>query len=80
MPVYEYQCEECATRFDVRRSFSDETPARCPRCEGQARRLFAAVPVIFNGSGFYVTDNRKNGSTPEKEKSSSASPETAGKH
>jgi putative FmdB family regulatory protein len=67
-------------KFDVRRSFSDETPARCPRCEGQAQRLFAAVPVIFNGSGFYVTDNRKNGSTPEKVKKSSASPEAAVKN
>jgi predicted nucleic acid-binding Zn ribbon protein len=30
----------------------------CPRCEGKARRVFHAAPIIFKGSGFYVTDHR----------------------
>ncbi len=71
MPVYEYRCEGCSTLFDLRRSFEDESEAHCPRCGGKARRLFSPVPVIFNGSGFYITDNRKNGSQPKGTKSAS---------
>jgi putative FmdB family regulatory protein len=61
MPVYEYQCQKCSNKFEVRRGFKDETTAYCPRCKGAACRIFSPVPVIFNGSGFYTTDNRKNG-------------------
>ncbi len=77
MPIYEFQCEECSTQFDVRCSFDDCSKVRCPRCEGEARRLFSAVPIIFNGSGFYVTDSRKNGHGPEKPKAATASGEKA---
>ncbi len=62
MPVYEYECNICSKRFDVKRGFNDESIAQCPQCNGKAHRLFSAVPIIFNGSGFYVTDNRRNGS------------------
>jgi putative FmdB family regulatory protein len=58
MPVYEYECGSCCHRFDKRQGFDDEPKAVCPRCEGQARRVFHAAPVIFKGSGFYVTDHR----------------------
>ncbi len=75
MPVYEYECEACSTQFDLRRSFEDESTAHCPKCKGEARRLFTPVPIIFNGSGFYVTDNRKNGSGPEKAKPALSSTE-----
>ena len=75
MPVYEYECKDCSTNFDLRRSFEDESEAYCPKCGGRARRLFSPVPIIFNGSGFYVTDNRKNGSQPEEPKTASRSSE-----
>lgn len=58
MPVYEYECGSCRHRFDMRQRFDDEPKAVCPRCEGKARRVFHAAPVIFKGSGFYVTDHR----------------------
>jgi len=58
MPIYEYECERCSCHFDLRRSFSDSgnEDASCPRCQGKTRRLFSPVPIIFKGSGFYVTD------------------------
>jgi len=58
MPIYEYECGSCSHRFDIRQSFTDEPKAVCPRCEGKARRVFHASPIIFKGSGFYVTDHR----------------------
>jgi len=77
MPIYEYQCEECSTQFDARCGFDERTETRCPSCDGRTRRLFSVVPIIFNGSGFYVTDNRKNGQGAEKTKVASGSAEKA---
>lgn len=60
MPVYEYECQNCSCRFEVKQGFDDDPVAICPNCKGKVRRLFASVPIIFKGSGFYVTDNRKS--------------------
>ncbi len=56
MPIYEFECKSCSLRFDVRRGFNENSPVSCPRCECEARRVFVPVPIIFKGSGFYVTD------------------------
>jgi len=56
MPIYEYECQSCSLRFDVKRGFNDNSAVRCPRCQCEARRVFSPVPIIFKGSGFYVTD------------------------
>jgi len=58
LPVYEYQCSCCASRFEVRKSFSEDGSASCPSCGGHAERVFSPVPIIFKGSGFYCTDSR----------------------
>jgi len=60
MPIYEYECERCSLRFELKRHFSGDGEVSCPRCHGEAHRLFSPVPIIFKGSGFYVTDSRKN--------------------
>jgi putative FmdB family regulatory protein len=60
LPLYEYECSECSTRFELRRSFSDESEVLCPDCKCLATRIFSPVPIIFKGSGFYVTDHRSN--------------------
>ena len=62
MPTYDYQCESCRHRFEVRQSFHDVPGASCPVCEGAARRRISLVPVIFKGSGWYVTDYAKRSS------------------
>ena len=61
MPIYEYECGHCRHRFEMRQGFDDEPQAMCPQCEGRARRVFHSTPIIFKGSGFYVTDHRKGG-------------------
>jgi putative FmdB family regulatory protein len=60
LPLYEYECSNCSTRFELRRSFSDESEVFCPDCNCTATRIFSPVPIIFKGSGFYVTDHRGN--------------------
>ena len=57
MPVYEYECQQCSLKFEVKKRFREESGAVCPRCHAEARRIFSPVPIFFKGSGFYVTDN-----------------------
>ena len=59
MPTYEYECSLCDYLFERKQRFDEEPVAVCPRCQGKARRVIHSVPIIFKGSGFYVTDNRK---------------------
>lgn len=67
MPIYEYECCRCDHRFEERQGFDDKPVALCPRCQNKARRILRPVPIIFKGSGFYVTDNRKSGDTGHSE-------------
>ncbi len=61
MPTYEFECKNCQHRFDMKRSYGDFSDADCPLCSSEAVRCFVPVPVIFKGSGFYITDHRKPG-------------------
>lgn len=58
MPIYVYECCQCEHHFEERQSFSAVPVAMCPKCKGKARRVLQPAPIIFKGSGFYVTDSR----------------------
>jgi putative FmdB family regulatory protein len=84
MPTYSYRCTDCGDAFDIQQAFTDDTLTVCPNCGGSLRKLFTAVGVSFNGSGFYRTDSRatpksEGGSSSESSSSSkeSSSPATA---
>ena len=66
MPIYEYECERCSLRFELKRHFSEDGEVSCPRCHGEAHRLFSPVSIIFKGSGFYSTDSRQDYSRPSR--------------
>jgi putative FmdB family regulatory protein len=62
MPLYEYECEKCAQRFERIQKFSDPPIESCPSCNGPVRKLFSSPAIQFKGSGFYITDYaRKSG-------------------
>jgi len=68
MPIYEYQCSSCKQRFELKQGYKDDAIAVCPVCKSNARRLFSPVPIVFKGSGFYITDSRaKNVTTKGKD-------------
>ena len=74
MPIYEYECGLCHFHFERKQKFDEEPVAICPKCQEKARRVLSSVPIIFKGSGFYTTDNRKGGAVEEtKEKMSDKS-------
>jgi putative FmdB family regulatory protein len=62
VPTYSYRCTACDNAFDVQQSFSEDSLTECPACGGSLRKLYSAVGVTFNGSGFYRTDSRASGS------------------
>ena len=68
MPTYQYRCTECGTDLEVVQKFTDDALTICPECDGELRKVFSAVGVVFKGSGFYATDSRKSksGSSPAK--------------
>ncbi len=71
MPTYEYRCQTCGVRFDVRQSITEESLMLCPEpdssyspsgCQapglGKVSKVFFAPSITFKGSGFYKTDSR----------------------
>ena len=70
MPIYEYECEDCGSRFEVRHGYSDPPQLSCStaRCKGKPRRVFSPPAIIFKGKGFHITDyGRGNGKAPKPE-------------
>jgi len=65
VPTYEYECGICHFHFERKQRFDDEPVAMCPKCQEKSHRVIHSVPIIFRGSGFYITDSRK-GSDSEK--------------
>jgi putative FmdB family regulatory protein len=63
MPLYEYQCQKCGHRFEKIQKFSDKPITKCPECGGKVEQLLSAPAVQFKGSGWYVTDYAKKGSS-----------------
>lgn len=67
MPIYEYQCDQCAHRFEVIQKFSDAPIAVCPKCGGPVEKLLSSPAIQFKGSGFYLTDYGR-GTSPKESK------------
>ena len=68
MPIYEYECSHCHFKFERKQGFHDEPLTVCPKCQGEAQRVLHPTPIIFKGSGFYTTDNRKDSTSEKAEK------------
>ena len=66
MPLYEYRCKSCKHQFEVIQKFSDDPVRICPKCGLESIvQLLCAPTVQFKGSGWYVTDYARKGSSTE---------------
>lgn len=65
MPLYEYQCEACAHRFERIQKFADPPVETCPSCGGVVRKLVSSPAFHLKGSGWYVTDYARSGKTDQ---------------
>ena len=57
MPRYDYKCAVCSSQVEFERGFGEDREPVC--CSQSMQRVWTATATIFNGSGFYSTDNRK---------------------
>ncbi len=73
MPTYEYKCPKCGI-FETEQKITAPALEECPACNSEVKRLISRnVGIVFKGSGFYCTDNRKS----EPASSGAACPEAA---
>jgi len=63
MPLHEYLCTSCGRTFEAIQSFGEAPLATCNRCGGALKRLISAPAVQFKGSGWYVSDYTRSGSS-----------------
>jgi len=63
MPLYEYQCDSCAHRFEVIQKYSDPPIDVCPKCAGAVKKLLSSPAIQFKGTGWYITDYARSGKT-----------------
>lgn len=56
VPIYEYLCQECQHRFEVKQGMNDTPISTCRRCSGPVTKVISAPAIMFKGSGWYVTD------------------------
>ncbi len=54
MPIYEYQCDACGDKFELRQKFTDEPAKECPKCGGSIRKLISQSAFALKGSGWYT--------------------------
>ena len=78
LPIYEYECSSCHSKFERKQRFDEEPIAVCPECSGRARRVIHSVPILFKGSGFYCTDHgrRSSNSSGQKFEAADEKPKT----
>ena len=81
MPLYDYACTKCGRTHEVRHGFDESYDRPCEACGGPLRRVYNPAPVLFKGSGFYVTDSRRSstGKTEKpKEEAAGSKPDSSG--
>jgi putative FmdB family regulatory protein len=71
MPIYEYECAKCG-EFEVNQRITDDPLKRCPKCKGKVRKLISNTSFQLKGSGWYVTDYARSGSSKKESESTPA--------
>ena len=68
MPLYEYRCDACGHQFEVIQKFSDEPIGVCPKCgSGPVVKLLSSPAFQFKGTGWYITDYARKGTSEGKD-------------
>jgi putative FmdB family regulatory protein len=65
MPIYEYECAKCGKRIEAIQKMSDKPLKKHEGCGGTLTKLISAAGFQFKGTGWYVTDYARKGSTNE---------------
>ncbi len=74
MPTYEYECKK-GHRFERLQAITASPMKKCVECGSLAKRLIGSgAGLIFKGSGFYITDYKRKGSSDSKAPKDSEKP------
>ena len=76
MPIYDYKCSKGHV-YEKTEGFDAPTRQKCVKCRSVARRQISMPAVIFKGSGFYSTDNRKGDHSESPDSSSTKDGESS---
>ena len=60
MARYDYKCPTCGKQFEDEHPMSERPTILCPDCKTEAQRVFSTSGIVFEGHGFYNTDQRKS--------------------
>ena len=60
MPRYTYECTKCGHAYEKIEGWDAKPKQRCPRCRAVSQRIPAPPAIVFKGSGWYSTDNRRS--------------------
>ncbi len=61
MPTYDYECTKCGHHFEAFHKINEQSKVECPKCKAASKKkISAGSGLIFKGSGFYITDYKKN--------------------
>ncbi|MFC1998066.1 zinc ribbon domain-containing protein [Chloroflexota bacterium] len=62
MPIYEYYCPKCASKFELLRSMSKmDDDASCPKCKGSSKRALSRFSAFSKGGGGLTTSLNSDG-------------------
>lgn len=53
MPVYEYECKECAKVTELQQRMSDDPLKECPECNGEVKKIISSNSFQLKGGGWY---------------------------
>ncbi len=79
MPVYLYKCQKCGKEFNYEQKITEDALTNCPIeiCDNEnkgsgtvIRKISKNIGLVFNGSGFYLTDyvHKHNSTAPSVDK------------
>ncbi|MEJ5257686.1 MAG: FmdB family zinc ribbon protein [Fervidobacterium sp.] len=60
MPMYRYVCENCGSEEVHLHGVNDSPVIECGKCGARMNRTIGRVGIVFKGSGYYITDNKKS--------------------
>ena len=64
MPIYEYGCAVCGHELEAWQKISEKPKKVCPACGARKlERLISNTSFQLKGTGWYVTDYAKKGSS-----------------
>ena len=79
MPIYEYVCEECATRFE-RVVMSKNGKPECPKCGSRKAALQFSVFAAHGGNGSSTSSSGSSDSESASASSCACTPRGCGCH